>query len=101
MLVQYDQTELKCILTFFIVYLAEQTQDRLGSTEKWRMEGGVQVNSSWPDQEWELHFRMRKTTFHQLCDFLIPQLQRQPTSFRNHTITIAIDVASAIVEKVS
>lgn len=91
-----------------------------------------QVNANWTDYEWQLNFKMRKTTFQQLCDILRPHLQRQMTTFRNPVpveqrvalciwrlatnvgfqtishlfgigqstaVTIANDVASAIVNK--
>lgn len=40
------------------------------------------VFSSWTDCEWKANFRMRRTSFLQLCNSLQPHLQRQTTSFR-------------------
>ena len=36
----------------------------------------------WDDQEWLRNFRMRKTTFQELCTWLAPALQRQDTHLR-------------------
>ncbi|KAM3849596.1 uncharacterized protein ACN63O_002484 [Diretmus argenteus] len=40
------------------------------------------VFTTWADYDWQLNFRMRKTTFQQLCDILRPHIQRQSTTFR-------------------
>ncbi|XP_028290540.1 protein ALP1-like [Gouania willdenowi] len=40
------------------------------------------VTTNWTDYEFQLNFRMRKTTFRQLCDILKPHLSRQLTTFR-------------------
>ena len=40
------------------------------------------VVTNWTDYEWQLNFRMRKTTFQQLCHILRPHVKRQSTTFR-------------------
>uniref|UniRef100_K7FNQ2 DDE Tnp4 domain-containing protein n=2 Tax=Pelodiscus sinensis TaxID=13735 RepID=K7FNQ2_PELSI len=40
------------------------------------------VMEIWDDQDWLRNFRMRKTTFQELCTWLAPALQRQDTHLR-------------------
>nr|XP_055057244.1 uncharacterized protein LOC129441619 [Misgurnus anguillicaudatus] len=40
------------------------------------------VLTSWTDTEWRINFRMRKTTFLELCNILRPYLHRETTTFR-------------------
>ena len=40
------------------------------------------VCDNWTERDWLLNFRMRRTTFHILCDSLHPKLTRQDTTYR-------------------
>ncbi|KAM9424168.1 uncharacterized protein KZ484_010982 isoform 2-T2 [Pholidichthys leucotaenia] len=40
------------------------------------------INDNWDDRNWQLNFRMRRTSFMELCDILRPSLIRQRTHYR-------------------
>lgn len=81
---RFARYQLKCSKDF--AALITDYSSRTSTRTIWiRQRSGVwwqHVLSSWTDCEWKANFRMRRTSFLQLCNSLQPHLQRQTTSFR-------------------